>query len=117
MELLLVIDTKKIFSKNYNCCNSIFWICKKDRKLHQEHLYQQGAANLISNAGATRVVTIDLHAGQIQGFFDMPEQLVYSSIIYKNIKKLGNKKLICVSPDVGEVAERSLATRLKLTLQ
>ena len=60
-------------------------------------------ANLITNAGANRVVTVDLHAGQIQGFFDMPVDNLYTAPLFAKYikKKLGNKKLICVSPDVG----------------
>ena len=75
-------------------------------------------ANLISNAGATRVVTADLHAGQIQGFFDMPVDNLYTAPLFaKYIKKLNSKKLICVSPDVGGVARtRALATRIKADL-
>ena len=75
-------------------------------------------ANLISNAGATRVVTVDLHAGQIQGFFDMPVDNLYTAPLFsKYIKKISSKKLICVSPDVGGVARtRALATRIKADL-
>ena len=74
-------------------------------------------ANLISNAGATRVVTVDLHAGQIQGFFDMPVDNLYTAPLFaKYIKKLNSKKLICVSPDVGELRTRALATRIKADL-
>ena len=76
-------------------------------------------ANLITNAGATRVVTVDLHAGQIQGFFDMPVDNLYTAPLFAKYikKKLGNKKLICVSPDVGGVARtRDLANRIKADL-
>ena len=48
-------------------------------------------ANLISNAGATRVVTVDLHAGQIQGFFDMPVDNLTAPLFAKYIKKLSSK--------------------------
>ena len=72
-------------------------------------------ANLITNAGATRVVTVDLHAGQIQGFFDMPVDNLYTAPLFaKYIKKLGNKKLICFSRCWG-VRTRDL-TRTKADL-
>ena len=76
-------------------------------------------ANLITNAGASRVVTVDLHAGQIQGFFDMPVDNLFTTPLFARYikKKLKNKKLICVSPDVGGVQRtRGLATKIKADL-
>ena len=76
-------------------------------------------ANLITNAGASRVVTVDLHAGQIQGFFDMPVDNLFTTPLFARYikRKLKNKKLICVSPDVGGVQRtRGLATKIKADL-
>ena len=63
-------------------------------------------SNLITKAGADRVVTIDLHAGQIQGFFDIPVDNLFATPIFaRHIKKrIKSKNIICVSPDVGGVA-------------
>ena len=69
--------------------------------------------------GASRVVTVDLHAGQIQGFFDMPVDNLFTTPLFARYikKKLKNKKLICVSPDVGGVQRtRGLATKIKADL-
>ena len=72
-------------------------------------------ANLITEAGATRVLTVDLHAGQIQGFFDIPTDNLYGQpVMVKDIKDyLDGEHLIVVSPDVGGVVRaRALAKRL-----
>ena len=106
MELLLVIP--------------YFGYARQDRKVApRTSISAKVVANLISNAGATRVVTVDLHAGQIQGFFDMPVDNLYTAPLFAKYikKKLNSKKLICVSPDVGGVARsRALATRIKADL-
>jgi ribose-phosphate pyrophosphokinase len=74
-------------------------------------------SNLITNAGAHRIVTVDLHAGQIQGFFDIPVDNLFSTPIFsKHIKKyISNKNIICVAPDVGGV-ERARALGQKLNV-
>jgi ribose-phosphate pyrophosphokinase len=60
-------------------------------------------SNLITKAGADRVVTVDLHAGQIQGFFDIPVDNLFATPIFARHakKKIKNKNIICVAPDVG----------------
>jgi ribose-phosphate pyrophosphokinase len=76
-------------------------------------------SNLITNAGADRIVTVDLHAGQIQGFFDIPVDNLFSTPIFsRHIKKNINKKnLICVAPDVGGVERaRALGKMLNIGL-
>ena len=76
-------------------------------------------SNLITKAGADRVVTVDLHAGQIQGFFDIPVDNLYATpIFYRHIKKnLKLNNLVCVSPDVGGVARtRGLSKLLNVNL-
>ena len=121
MELLLVIDAlKRSSAKTITAVIPYFGYARQDRKVApRTSISAKVVANLISNAGATRVVTVDLHAGQIQGFFDMPVDNLYTAPLFsKYIKKnLSSKKLICVSPDVGGVARtRSLATRIKADL-
>ena len=69
MELLLVIDAQKILSKNHYSCHPLLWICKQDRKVApRTSISAKVLANLITNAGATRVVTVDLHAGKYKVF-------------------------------------------------
>ena len=121
MELLLVIDAlKRSSAKNITAVIPYFGYARQDRKVApRTSISAKVVANLITNAGASRVVTVDLHAGQIQGFFDMPVDNLFTTPLFaKYIKnKLNNKKLICVSPDVGGVQRtRGLATRIKADL-
>ena len=121
MELLLVIDAlKRSSAKNVTAVIPYFGYARQDRKVApRTSISAKVVANLITNAGASRVVTVDLHAGQIQGFFDMPVDNLFTTPLFaKYIKrKLSNKKLICVSPDVGGVQRtRGLATRIKADL-
>ena len=76
-------------------------------------------SNLITKAGADRIVTVDLHAGQIQGFFDIPVDNLFATPIFaRHIKKrIKNKNLICFAPDVGGVERtRALARKLDVGL-
>ena len=121
MELLLVVDAlKRSSAKNVTAVIPYFGYARQDRKVApRTSISAKVVANLITNAGASRVVTVDLHAGQIQGFFDMPVDNLFTTPLFaKYIKKrLKNKKLICVSPDVGGVQRtRGLATRIKADL-
>ncbi|MEC7136896.1 MAG: ribose-phosphate pyrophosphokinase [Pseudomonadota bacterium] len=121
MELLLVVDAlKRSSAKTITAVIPYFGYARQDRKVApRTSISAKVVANLITNAGATRVVTVDLHAGQIQGFFDMPVDNLYTAPLFsKYIKKnLKGKNLICVSPDVGGVARtRDLANRIKADL-
>ena len=121
MELLLVIDAlRRSSAKTITAVIPYFGYARQDRKVApRTSISAKVVANLITNAGATRVVTVDLHAGQIQGFFDMPVDNLYTAPLFAKYikKKLSNKKLICVSPDVGGVARtRDLANRIKADL-
>ena len=121
MELLLIIDAlKRSSAKNVTAVIPYFGYARQDRKVApRTSISAKVVANLITNAGANRVVTVDLHAGQIQGFFDMPVDNLFTTPLFaKYIKrKFSNKKLICVSPDVGGVQRtRGLATRIKADL-
>ena len=99
MELLLVIDAlKRSSAKTITAVIPYFGYARQDRKVApRTSISAKVVANLISNAGATRVVTVDLHAGQIQGFFDMPVDNLYTAPLFAKYikKKLNNKKLIC----------------------
>ena len=121
MELLLVIDAlKRSSAKNITAVIPYFGYARQDRKVApRTSISAKVVANLITNAGASRVVTVDLHAGQIQGFFDMPVDNLFTTPLFARYikKKLSNKKIICVSPDVGGVQRtRDLATRIKADL-
>tara|TARA_B100001059_G_C17811449_1_gene572533 strand:+ start:1406 stop:2338 length:933 start_codon:yes stop_codon:yes gene_type:complete len=121
MELLLVIDAlKRSSAKNITAVIPYYGYARQDRKVApRTSISAKVVANLLTNAGASRVVTVDLHAGQIQGFFDMPVDNLFTTPLFaKYIKrKFKNKNLICVSPDVGGVQRtRGLATRIKADL-
>ena len=112
MELLLCIDAlKRSSAKNITAVIPYFGYARQDRKVvPRTSISAKLVSNLITKAGADRVVTVDLHAGQIQGFFDIPVDNLFSTPIFsRHIKKNINKKnLICVAPDVGGV-ERARA--------
>ena len=121
MELLLCIDAlKRSSAKNITAVIPYFGYARQDRKVvPRTSISAKLVSNLITKAGADRVVTVDLHAGQIQGFFDMPVDNLFTTPLFsKYIKrKISSKNLICVSPDMGGVARtRALATRIKADL-
>ena len=121
MELLLVIDAlKRSSAKNITAVIPYYGYARQDRKVApRTSISAKVVANLLTNAGASRILTVDLHAGQIQGFFDMPVDNLFTTPLFaKYIKrKFKNKNIICVSPDVGGVQRtRGLATRLKADL-
>tara|TARA_Y100000590_G_scaffold202608_1_gene230052 strand:+ start:112 stop:1044 length:933 start_codon:yes stop_codon:yes gene_type:complete len=105
MELLLCIDAlKRSSAKNITAVIPYFGYARQDRKVvPRTSISAKLVSNLITKAGADRVVTIDLHAGQIQGFFDIPVDNLFATPIFaRHIKnKIRNKNLICVAPDVG----------------
>ncbi len=121
MELLLCIDAlKRSSAKNITAVIPYYGYARQDRKVApRTSISAKVVANLITNAGASRVLTVDLHAGQIQGFFDMPVDNLFTTPLFAKYikKKFNNKKLVCVSPDVGGVQRtRGLATRIKADL-
>ena len=117
MELLLCIDAlKRSSAKNITAVIPYFGYARQDRKVSpRTSISAKLVSNLITKAGADRVVTVDLHAGQIQGFFDIPVDNLFATPIFARHvkKKLKIKNLICVSPDVGGV-ERTRALARKL---
>jgi ribose-phosphate pyrophosphokinase len=117
MELLICIDAlRRASAKRITAVLPYFGYARQDRKPGpRTPISAKLVANLITTAGANRVLSIDLHAGQIQGFFDIPtDNLFASPVIATDINaRLGNRELIVVSPDVGGVVRaRSLAKRL-----
>ena len=105
MELLLSIDAlKRSSAKNITAVIPYFGYARQDRKVvPRTSISAKLVSNLITKAGADRVVTVDLHAGQIQGFFDIPVDNLFATPIFaRHIrKKIKTKKIICVAPDVG----------------
>ena len=105
MELLLCIDAlKRSSAKNITAVIPYYGYARQDRKVApRTSISAKVVANLITNAGASRVVTVDLHAGQIQGFFDIPVDNLFSTPIFARHakKKIKSKNIICVAPDVG----------------
>ena len=117
MELLLCIDAlKRSSAKNITAVIPYFGYARQDRKVvPRTSISAKLVSNLITNAGADRIVTVDLHSGQIQGFFDIPvDNLFATPIFFRHIKKkIKNNNIICVAPDVGGV-ERARALGRKL---
>ena len=105
MELLLCIDAlKRSSAKNITAVIPYFGYARQDRKVvPRTSISAKLVSNLITKAGADRIVTVDLHAGQIQGFFDIPVDNLFATPIFaRHIrKKIKSKKIICVAPDVG----------------
>jgi len=105
MELLLCIDAlKRSSAKNITAVIPYFGYARQDRKIvPRTSISAKLVSNLITKAGADRIVTVDLHAGQIQGFFDIPvDNLFATPIFVRHIKKkIRTKNIICVAPDVG----------------
>jgi ribose-phosphate pyrophosphokinase len=117
MELLIVIDAlKRASARRITAVIPYFGYARQDRKVGpRTPISAKLVANLITEAGANRVLTVDLHAGQIQGFFDIPTDNLYGApVIVKDIQDyLGQDNLMVVSPDVGGVVRaRALAKRL-----
>ena len=121
MELLLCIDAlKRSSAKNITAVIPYFGYARQDRKVvPRTSISAKLVSNLITKAGADRVVTVDLHAGQIQGFFDIPVDNLFATPIFARHvkKKIKSKKIICVAPDVGGTERaRSLGKLLNVGL-
>jgi ribose-phosphate pyrophosphokinase len=116
MELLILIDAlKRASAKRITAVMPYFGYARQDRKDQPRvPITAKLVANLITIAGADRVLTMDLHAGQIQGFFDIPlDHLFAVGVFVEYFKKLRLKDLVIVSPDVGGIKmARAYAKRL-----
>jgi ribose-phosphate pyrophosphokinase len=121
MELLISLDAlKRGSARRITAVIPYFGYARQDRKSGpRTPISAKLVANLITEAGADRVLTMDLHAGQIQGFFDIPTDNLYAApVLVKDIEsKLNGEDLVIVSPDVGGVLRaRGLAKRLNADL-
>ena len=121
MELLICIDAlRRSSAKSITAVIPYFGYARQDRKVvPRTAISAKLVSNLITNAGANRVLTLDLHAGQIQGFFDIPVDNLFATPIFaRHIKKkMKLNNLICVSPDVGGVERtRALSRRINSSI-
>jgi ribose-phosphate pyrophosphokinase len=121
MEVLIIIDAlRRASARRITAAIPYFGYARQDRKPGpRTPISAKLVANLITRAGADRVMTVDLHAGQIQGFFDIPTDNLYASpVMVRDIRsrfELAN--LMVVSPDVGGVVRaRGLAKRINAPL-
>jgi len=121
MELLITIDAlRRSSARRITAVMPYYGYARQDRKTgSRTPITAKLVANLITNAGANRVLTLDLHAGQIQGFFDIPLDNLYAGPVFsKDIKEtLTNRSLTVVSPDTGGVVRaRAIAKRIDADL-
>ncbi|HEY0442376.1 MAG TPA: ribose-phosphate pyrophosphokinase [Xanthobacteraceae bacterium] len=121
MELLIIMDAlRRSSARRITAVIPYFGYARQDRRASgRTPISAKLVANLITNAGADRVLTVDLHAGQIQGFFDIPtDNLFASPVMVRDIKeRFRGKQVTVVSPDVGGVVRaRGLAKRIDAPL-
>jgi ribose-phosphate pyrophosphokinase len=121
MELLITIDAlRRSSARRITAVIPYYGYARQDRRVgSRTPISAKLVANLITHAGAHRVLTLDLHAGQIQGFFDIPLDNLYAGPVFsKDIKEtLSNRNLTVVSPDTGGVARaRAIAKRIDADL-
>ena len=121
MELLITLDAlRRASARRVTAVVPYFGYARQDRKAGpRTPISAKLVANLITEAGANRVLTLDLHAGQIQGFFDIPVDNLYAAPLFsRDIKaRFAGRDLMIVSPDVGGVVRaRAIATRLNCDL-
>ena len=120
MELLIMIDAvKRASARRITAVIPYFGYARQDRKVHPRvPITAKLVADLLTTAGADRILTMDLHVGQIQGFFDIPVDNLYASpVMIPHISKNFNHDLTIVSPDAGGVPrDRAYAKRLGASL-
>ena len=116
MELLIMIDAaRRASAGRITAVIPYFGYARQDRKARsREPITAKLVANLITSAGADRVLTMDLHCAQIQGFFDIPlDNLVGGPTLYNYFKPKVDENFVVVSPDIGSVARaRKVAARM-----
>ena len=123
MELLIMIDAmKRASAGRVTAVIPYFGYARQDRKAKaRDPISAKLVANMLTAAGADRVLTMDLHAAQIQGFFDIPVDNLYGNPVFVDYyaKKFGEKceEMVVVSPDVGSVSRaRAFAQKLHMNL-
>ena len=121
VELLITLDAlRRASARRITAVIPYFGYARQDRKVGpRTPISAKLVANIITEAGAHRVLTIDLHSGQIQGFFDIPVDNLYAAPLFSRDiqQRYRGRDLMIVSPDVGGVARaREIATRLDVDL-
>lgn len=120
MELLLIIDAlKRASARRITAVIPYYGYARQDRKVQPRvPISSKLIANIITASGANRILTVDLHAAQIQGFFDIPVDHLYASpVLLDYIRRCEFKNLVVVSPDAGGVERaRAFAKKLKTSL-
>ena len=121
MELLVSLDAlRRASARRITAVIPYYGYARQDRKSGpRTPISAKLVANLITKAGADRILTMDLHAGQIQGFFDIPTDNLFAAPVFvKDIEdKYNNKPVVIVSPDVGGVVRaRAIARRINANL-
>jgi ribose-phosphate pyrophosphokinase len=120
MELLLMIDAlKRASASRITAVIPYYGYARQDRKVQPRvPISSKLVADLLTAAGTNRVLTIDLHAGQIQGFFNIPVDHLYAApVLFEYLKQCKFENLVIVSPDAGGVERaRSFAKRLNASL-
>lgn len=120
MELLIMVDAlRRASAGRITAVIPYFGYARQDRKeAGRTPITAKLVADLLYAAGVQRVLTVDLHSGQIQGFFNMPVDNIYASpVLLEAIRRLGLTNLVVVSPDTGGVVRaRSYAKRLNVEL-
>lgn len=120
MELLIMIDAlKRASSQRITAVIPYFGYARQDRKDQPRvPITAKLVANLLTVAGANRILTVDLHAGQIQGFFDIPlDHLFAVEVFIEYFSQIKSKNLVVVSPDVGSIkTARAYAKRFSAEL-
>ena len=121
MELLIITDAlRRASARRITAVIPYFGYARQDRKVgSRSPISAKLVANLITNAGVDRVMTLDLHAGQIQGFFDIPtDNLFASPVMVRDIReRFDLANIMVISPDVGGVARaRGIAKRINTPL-
>ncbi|HLX81220.1 MAG TPA: ribose-phosphate pyrophosphokinase [Burkholderiales bacterium] len=121
MELMVMVDAlKRSSAARVSAAIPYFGYARQDRRPRSARvaISAKVVANMLTAAGVSRVLTMDLHADQIQGFFDMPVDNIYAApVLLGDVWKQGYDNLIVVSPDVGGVVRaRALAKRLESDL-
>lgn len=116
MELLIMIDAcKRASAGRITAVMPYFGYARQDRKARpRDPITAKLVADILTSAGANRVMTMDLHAAQIQGFFEIPVDHLYGApLLAKNYKKVMDENWVVVSPDVGSVGRaRNFASRV-----
>ncbi len=121
MELLITLDAlRRSSARRVTAVIPYFGYARQDRKTaSRSPISAKLVANLITEAGANRVLTLDLHADQIQGFFDIPVDNLYAAPLFKTDiqHRFAGREVMIVSPDIGGVLRaRNLASRLNCDL-